>query len=470
MRVTSALAVVCALAVRAGSGDATAIGDSVEGEPTQGRLVFQEGKRTIDVPLEHTSVRIRVDGYLADATVTQTFRNPYQKKIEAVYLFPLPTDAAVNDMEIATAGRVIKGEIHKRQEARRIYKRARNKGHVAALLTQERPNLFTQSVANIEPGAEIRVTLRYVQPLAYEDGGYEVVFPMVAPPRYLPGASKPGSDASESVQPAVLPPATRSSHEIDLVVDIDAGVAIKDLRSSSHRIESTADPSTPRRASVRIASDDTIPNKDFTLRYRVAGTAPEFAVLAYRDGGDHEGSFFLIAQPPAEAAVEEVAPREIIFVLDTSSSMQGAPLAKAKEVIRSVLRGLRTHDTFQIVRFDDSASALGPHPIANKPRNVGLTLDWLDALGAGGGTEMTSGIKAALAVPHDPARLRIVAFLTDGYVGCSPLGSDRRSIVTCSRRWRWLVAVALSSCGRTKPPRRRWVPSIGASTARCSLT
>jgi len=187
----------------------------------EGRLVTRKDGKTIDVPLEHTDVRIHVDGFLADAVVTQRFRNPYATKIEAVYMFPLPTDAAITDMMIANGSRVIRGSIQERDKATRIYEAARGRGLVAALLTQERPNLFTQSVANLEPSATIDVTIHYVQRLHYEGGGYEVVFPMVAGPRYMPGGA-----AAPAVQPAVLLPGVRSSHDISLAVTIDAGVPV----------------------------------------------------------------------------------------------------------------------------------------------------------------------------------------------------------------------------------------------------
>lgn len=382
---------------------------------TEGKLATREGKRVVDVPLEHTEVAIRATGYLAQVTVEQTFRNPYDRKIEAIYLFPLPTSAAVNEMEIETGGGVVKGEIHVREEAKRIYTRARRAGLVAALLTEERPNLFTQSVANIEPGAKVVVRLRYVQPLAYEDGGYELVFPMVAGPRYAPQSSAQAGDAA-AVQPAVLPPDVRSSHDIGLSVEIDAGVPLRGVRSSSHQI--VLETPSASAARVRLAPGDTIPNKDFILRYDVAGDRPEFAVLTHRAAGaEARGSFFLMMQPPADVAPAEVTPKELVFVIDTSSSMAGRPLAKAKEAVRRALQGMGPDDTFQIVRFSDAASALGASPIANKPRNVELALGWLDALEAGGGTEMTAGVAAALDFPHDPARLRIVCFLTDGYIG-----------------------------------------------------
>jgi Ca-activated chloride channel homolog len=375
---------------------------------TEGRLVTRDGKTVVDVPLEHTDVRIRVDGYLADATVTQRFKNPYDHKIEAVYLFPLPTTAAVSELAITIGGRTIKGAIAERAKATAVYEAARARGNVAALLTQERPNLFTQQVANLEPGATVEVTLRYVQPLEYDSGGYELAFPMVAGPRYLPGGAK-----HEAVQPAVLPAGLRSSHDISLRVDLDAGVPITGLSSPSHKL--AMDKLSASHVAVVIAAGDTIPNKDFVMRYRVAGAAPQFGVLAHRDGGN--GSFLLVAQPPASVAAKQITPRELVFVLDTSSSMRGAPLEKAKQLIRTLLGHLGPDDTFQIVRFDDRASALGEGPIANNPRNIDLVLEWLAKLDAAGGTEMTTGISAALAVPHDPARLRIVAFLTDGYVG-----------------------------------------------------
>ncbi len=367
------LILVCALSVHAVPAAA-----AVDKDPaTEGRLVTRRDGKVIDVPLEHTEVAIRVDGHLAEATVTQRFKNPYASKIEALYLFPLPTNAAVNGLTLTSGGRTIRGTIRERAAATQAYVAARDQGLVVALLTQERPNLFTQSVANLEPSATIEVTLTYVQRLTCEDGGYELVFPMVAGPRYVPAASAAAKDAS-AVQPAVLPPGLRSSHDIGLRVDLDAGVPIERLESPSHQIAVERPAGAPSLATVTLRPSDTIPNKDFVLRYRVAGAAPRFGVLTHRAGGT--GSFLLLAQPPAAPAASQIAPRELVFVLDTSSSMRGAPLAKAKDVIRKILRKLRPDDTFQLVRFDDRASPLGPAPIANKPRNLDLVLDWLAAL------------------------------------------------------------------------------------------
>jgi Ca-activated chloride channel family protein len=210
--------------------------------------------------------------------------------------------------------------------------------------------------------------------------------------------------------PPVLPPGLRSSHDIALAARIDAGVPMTAVSSPSHHILVDG-------ARVSLAADDTVPNRDFVLRYRVAGARPELALLTHRPAGAAVGSLFLLAQPPESAAADDITPREMVFVVDTSSSMAGAPLAKAKELVRRALAAMGPDDTFQIVRFDDRAGALGDRPLANRPRNLELALRWLGGLDAAGGTDMTSGVTAALAFPHDPARLRIVVFLTDGYIG-----------------------------------------------------
>ena len=264
------------------------------GASGEGRLVTQVEGKLVDVPLEHTDVQIRVDGPIAEARVTQRYRNPSATKIEAVYLFPLPTGAAVNDFVLASGDRKVRGSIQERSKAKQIYEAARKKGLVAALLTQERPNLFTQSIANLEPATTIEVSLTYVQRLDYDDGGYTLAFPMVVSPRYLPEKWK--AKAPE-LQAPTLPPGLRSSHDIALAVELDAGMAIEELESPSHQIAIKKD---GRRALVKIKPGDTIPNKDFVLRYKLAGAAPKVGVLAHRER-ESDGSFLMMIQPPASA-------------------------------------------------------------------------------------------------------------------------------------------------------------------------
>lgn len=396
-------------------------------EVTQGSLqiVSEKGEIINEFPLKHTDVQAEVSGMVARVTVKQLFHNPYNEKIEAVYVFPLPNDSAVDDMLIKVGDRTIKGLIKKREEAKKIYEEAKKTGHIAGLLEQERPNIFTQSVANIVPGDQIEVTIKYVQPLKYEDGNYEFVFPMVVGPRYIPGTpiDTPSSggwapntnqvpDASR-ITPPVLKPEERLGHDISLIVNIDAGVHTTNTTSPSHKIEVTRIDES--KVTVKLHPQDTIPNKDFILRYHVAGEKPQMGLLTHRS--ELGGFFTLLIQPKANYQVNEIAPREMVFVIDCSGSMSGAPIEKAKEAVRRCISKMNPQDTFQVINFSMSASGLSNSPLPNTPENIQKALSYINSLSGEGGTEMLTGIKAALDYPEDPNRLRIVLFMTDGYIG-----------------------------------------------------
>jgi Vault protein inter-alpha-trypsin domain len=203
----------------------------------------------IPLPLTHTDVRAEVAGYVGTVRLTEKYRNPFAEKIEAVYVFPLPTDAAVTEFLMIIGERQIRGIIREREEAERVYAEAKQQGYVASLLTQERPNVYTQSVANIEPGKSIDVTLAYFHTLAYADGAYEFVFPMVVGPRFNPPGSSNGVGAvarggygrsGQSTEVQYLRPGERSGHDISLTVDIDAGMAIEAVSSPTHRERASA--------------------------------------------------------------------------------------------------------------------------------------------------------------------------------------------------------------------------------------
>lgn len=393
--------------------------------PGTGALVTDlPGRETpVPVPLEHTDVRASIAGFLATTDVVQTFHNPFDTKIEAVYVFPLPENAAVSEFVMSIGERRIRGIIRERREAERIYHEARAAGHVASLLTQERPNIFTQSVANIEPGKRIDVSIRYYHTLAYDDGDLEYVFPMVVGPRFNPSGFTGGIGAvargdrgvsGQNVEVQYLQPGERSGHDVSLAVEFAGGLEIEEVMSRSHQIEVVRDG--PRIAGVRLSAADTIPNKDFVLRCRVAGDAIKPALIAHRTpSGD--GYFTLLLVPPADLADRPRRPMEMVFVLDCSGSMYGRPLAQAKAAVRHALSRLAPGDTFQVIQFSNAASAMGPAPVPATRDNVRAAQRYLDSLNGEGGTMMIEGIRAALQFPHDPERLRIVTFLTDGYIG-----------------------------------------------------
>lgn len=408
-------------------GEALAQADTGPGEGTLSATIREDGQvKHLEFPLKHTEVRASIAGMVADVEVTQEFGNPYDQKIEAVYVFPLPENAAVNDMTMKVGERTVRGLIKKRDEARQIYDEAKQAGHVASLLEQERPNIFTQSVANIEPGKTILVTIRYVADLKYDHGTYTFVFPMVVGPRYIPGTPTgnqgggwaPDTDQvpdASRITPPVLKPDERSGHDVRVSVRLDAGVRIKGLRSKSHEVDIRTEGDS--RARVVLLPKDRVPNKDFVLEYDVVGEKPEMALLTHRQPGSEHGYFMLMIQPKAELRAEEITPKEMIFVVDNSGSMSGYPIEKAKETMRRCLRGMNPNDSFQVIRFSESASALSDRPLPNTPENVRKGLQYVDDMQGMGGTEMIEGIKASLSYPPDPERVRIVCFMTDGYIG-----------------------------------------------------
>jgi Ca-activated chloride channel family protein len=392
--------------------------------PGCGAIVAQDpaGSGTVPLPLEHTDVKAQVRGSFATVELEQRFKNPFDTKIEAVYVFPLPADAAVHDFLMTIGDRTIRGIVRERAEAERMYAEARAQGYVASLLTEERPNVFTQKVANIEPGKSLAVSIRYFNALPLVDGWYEFAFPMVVGPRFNPPGSTAGIGAAArttpgaSGQPTEVPylaPGERSGHDVALALDLDAGTRIEAWECKSHRIDARKDGE--KGLKVTLAQDDRIPNRDFVLRWRTAGADLRPALVTGRDDG---GEYFaLTLHPPADLDDLEREPIDLWFVLDTSGSMKGRPIELSRRAMHKGLDRLRPQDTFQILRFSESVSGLAPHSLAVNPANVRKGHDFIDDLEADGGTMMMHGLRASLSGPRDPERRRIVAFLTDGYIG-----------------------------------------------------
>lgn len=388
------------------------------------QIIDREGRAAGLCPLKHTDVKAEISGFLARATVTQEFENKSSDKIEAVYTFPLPQNAAVDDMTMLVGGRTVKGTIKRREEARKIFEQARQQGQVASLLAQERPNIFTQAVTNIMPGEKVKVTISYVETLKYEDGTYEFVFPMVVGPRYIPGQAigKQGGGWADDtdrvpdaslITPPITPQGTRAGHDISIEVALDAGVPIDELKSKTHELE--IERSGNNRAVVRLKNKETIPNKDFILRYNVAGRQIADAVLTHR--GSQGGFFTLMLQPPERVLSDEVTPKELVFVLDTSGSMMGFPIEKAKEAMKYALNGLHPRDTFNLITFAGDTRILFPQPVPATAENLRRAQEFLASRSGSGGTEMMKAIRAALDPSDSQDHVRVVCFMTDGYVG-----------------------------------------------------
>ena len=419
-----AVAVAALIAIQAfrGSGSVT----SAQDRGTQGSLqvVGPNGEAKAVCPLKHTAVKAQVSGFLSRVTVTQEFENPFKEKIEAVYTFPLPQNAAVDDMTMRVGDRTVRGKILRREEAQAVYEAARNNGQTASLLNQERANIFTQSVANILPGEPIKIEISYVETLKYEDGSYEFVFPMVVGPRYVPGNAAgpkgkgfaPDTDQvpdGSVITPRPAPAGMRAGHDVSLDLTLDAGVPIDTIASKTHdvSIERAGD----HQAHVTLKDEATIPNKDFVLRYDVAGAKISDAVLTHATPGG--GFFTMILQPPERVTVEDVTPKELVFVLDTSGSMSGFPIEKAKETMKLALDNLYPSDTFNLITFSGDEHILFPGPVPATRENLLKAQAFLETRQGSGGTEMMKAIKASMDPSDQQDHVRIVCFMTDGYVG-----------------------------------------------------
>jgi Ca-activated chloride channel family protein len=389
------------------------------------RVAGGDGGPRLELPLKQTRVRAEVTDANAVTDICQVYKNDTGKKIEAVYQYPLPHDGAVTDMVVEVNGRAIFGSIKEREQARKEYEQARKEGKTASMVEQERPNLFTQNIANIQPGDDIRVTLRVNHSLRYSAGAFEYVFPITVGPRYMGGAptSKSGEgwspdttqvpDASR-VSPPYVPEGVGTSHLLDLELKLKTSLKLAEVKSTSHMVKVSPLPGGGRMVTLDRA--DRIPNKDFILRYSTGATKPQFSMQTHRPQGE-DGFFSLTMAPPAVRGKGKSIPKEMVFVLDRSGSMSGVTIEKAKEALVKSVRRLNVGDSFNIIAFDDSVMRLWDAPKSASDARVQEGIRWASALKAGGGTEMVAPLTEALGYPKDATRQRIVLFITDGNVG-----------------------------------------------------
>jgi Ca-activated chloride channel homolog len=362
------------------------------------------------LPLKSTKVDVRISGVIADVTVTQQYKNEGQRPIEARYVFPGSTHAAVYAMNVRLADRLITAQIREKQQARIDYDKARDEGKTAALLEQHLPNVFQMNVANILPGDDVQVELHYTELLVPQSGSYEFVFPTVVGPRYnSPQSSQ--ANAKWVAQPT-LPQGTDSPSKFDLHVDLASPIGIKEVRSSSHKVEVEQQ---DKRASVSLAAGNgAANNRDFILDFRLAGERVESGVLLYR--GPDENFFLAMVEPPRQVPAAAISPREYIFVVDISGSMHGFPLDTSKALLRELIGSLRPSDTFNVLLFSGSNRFLAPHSVPATRANIEQAIRTIDREGGSGSTEIVPALRRVYAEPKSPDVARSVVIVTDGYV------------------------------------------------------
>ena len=402
-------------------------------EVTRGTLLLQESGSVLEAPTLETEVHMQVSGLLARVRVRQAFHNPGTDWAEALYVFPLPEQAAVDRLRMRIGERLIEGEIQEKEAARRRYEQAREAGHRAALVEQERPNIFTTSVANLAPGARVEVEIEYQQTLHYADGEFRLRFPLVVGPRYIPGqvlttdtatpvfagdgwalATDEVPDAPR-ITPPVRDPGEVAINPVQLTIELDAGFPIGALESTYHPIDRQVHG--PQHMSIRLAAGRVPADRDFELVWRpVRGTEPRAAWFRQSLQGTNYG--MLMIMPPVEVAETMPAPaRDLIFVIDTSGSMHGDSIQQARQALQLALGRLGSQDRFNIIQFNDRSQALFQDPQPASPERLRRALAYVQRLQAEGGTEMLPALHLALGQGGEREALRQVVFLTDGAVG-----------------------------------------------------
>ncbi|MEW5734303.1 MAG: VIT domain-containing protein, partial [Thermodesulfobacteriota bacterium] len=374
--------------------------------------VKDEGASLDSFPLKQTRVRASVCGVIASVVVTQQYENRGSSPINARYVFPASTRAAVHAMTMKIGEDLIKAQVQEKKMARQTFEAAKHEGKSASLLEQERPNVFTMDVANIMPGDVVVIELSYTELLIPSEGVYSFVFPTVVGPRY-----KSCGTGETSLQAWLENPFLKQGNitpsSFDIQVDLSTGIPIQDLSCKTHETDLTW--RSESRASVRLSSADTHkPDRDFILRYRLTGNRIQSGLLVRQ--GEQENFFLLMMEPPERVAVQDIPGREYIFVVDVSGSMHGFPLNIAKTLIRDLVGSLRPTDRFNLLLFSGSSRLMSPESVPATPDKVWEALGILNSENGGGGTETYEAMSRALSLPGDESLARTIVLVTDGYI------------------------------------------------------
>ena len=376
-------------------------------------FVKSEDAALDQLPLKATSAQVQIAGVIADVTVTQSYRNEGQKPLEAIYVFPASTRAAVYGMKMTIGKRTIEAKINKREDARRTYEQALQQGKSASLLEQQRPNVFQMNVGNIMPGDDIRVELKYTELIIPTDRVYEFVYPTVVGPRYS-NQSVAAAPASEHwVENPYLHQGQAPTYAFDIKVVIAAGLPIRDVACASHHVKT--DYNGPTLANVTLdPAEKHGGNRDYILRYRLDGERIQSGLLLHE--GDRENFFLLMMQPPRRIATAQIPGREYIFIVDVSGSMYGYPLEVSKKLLSDLIGGLRPTDLFNVLLFSGGSSLMSEQSVPATAENVRKAILLIDRQHGGGGTELLPAFSRALQLKKNEGYSRSIIIATDGYV------------------------------------------------------
>ena len=376
---------------------------------------------TDSFPLKETSVSVNISGIIADTYVTQVYTNNGDNPINASYVFPASTRVSVHGMQMQIGNQIVTAQIKEKEEAEEEFEEAKEEGKSASLMEERRPNVFTMDVANIMPGDEVRIELHYTEMIESSEGTYEFVFPTVVGPRYASASTDVTDENNEWVETPYLPSESAIPGKYDINVTLSAAVPITGLSCKSHEIGINwgADNTTAQIALAANGQDASTfaGNRDFILDYKLTGSDMSSGLMlstAKEEGG--ENFFLLSLQPPERVEVENIPPREYIFVLDVSGSMSGYPIDTAKTLIKGLVADLREEDSFNLILFANDAVPFSSKSLPATAENIEKAIAMIDRQEGSGGTEMADAIKGAIALSSPESTSRNVVIITDGYI------------------------------------------------------
>jgi Ca-activated chloride channel homolog len=390
-------------------------------EKTLSPYFFVKGQdgETDTLPLQSTSSEVNISGIIADVVVTQTYKNTGKVPIEAKYIFPASTRAAVYGMKMFIGERVVEAKIKEKEQAKIIYNQAKKEGKSVSLLEQQRPNVFQMNVANIMPEDIIKVELKYTELLIPIKSNYEFIYPTVVGPRY---SNKPAKNASDNdlsnndawISNPYLKMDNSPTYKFDMKLNLSTAMPIKEIVSDSHKVDVNF--LSESQASISLNNSEQFAgNKDFILKYRLAGDEIDSGILLYE--GEKENFFLLSVQSPKKVETLSIPPREYLFIIDVSGSMNGFPLNTAKSLLRDLIGNLKPTDRFNVLLFAGDSAVMSESALPANEENLARAIGLIEGQQGMGGTELVPALKRALALTQDDSYSRSIILVTDGYVG-----------------------------------------------------
>ncbi len=365
------------------------------------------------LPLKKTEVTTNINGMISETYVTQIYANEGECPVNASYVFPASTKVTIHGMTMKIGEQTVIAQIREREEAKQEFEQAKSEGKSSSLLEEQRPNVFTMDVANIMPGDVVEIELHYTEMILPAEGVYQFVFPTVVGPRYTGLEEEENTGNGEWMASPYFKEGSVSDGAYDIKVNLSVGIPITSLECSSHEVEVNWKENTGAQITLSD-SKEFAGDRDFILDYKLAGDEINSGLMLYT--GENENFFQLMVQPPERYQPEELPPREYIFVLDVSGSMNGYPLDTARELIRKLVTNLRREDSFNVILFSDIVSEMALESVEASDVNIECAMELIDQQEGGGGTELAAALEDALNAPVKEGVSRNVVIITDGYI------------------------------------------------------